>query len=93
MLPGLSPEGVAAVVRLERTRLWPGAVREALDAWALFLRDPYHRLFDPEYGCGVQMCCPDPVDLSGRLEIIAHALPPKDARALRRRIAGLDDQW
>lgn len=39
-LPGLSPRGLAAIVRLERDRFWPGAARQALDAWEVFLRDP-----------------------------------------------------
>lgn len=93
MLPGLSPEGTAAIVHLERTRLWPGAAHEALEAWTRFLGDPYHRCFDPRYGCGELLCCPDPVELRGLLETIAHALPPKDARTFRRRLAILDDQW
>ncbi|GIG93033.1 hypothetical protein [Plantactinospora endophytica] len=64
-----------------------------LDAWTRFLRDPYHRLFDPTNGCGVLACCPDPIALRHILHIIIHALPKQDARALRRRIAELDDQW
>jgi hypothetical protein len=93
MLPGLSPRGVAAIVHLERTRLWPGAAHEALQAWRVFLRDPYHRRFDPQYGCGELLCCPDPVELRSLLNTIAHALPPPDARAFRRHLAALDDQW
>lgn len=58
-IAGLTPAGEAAIVKLERTRLRPGAAREALDAWVRYLRDPYHRLFDPQYGCGVLECCPD----------------------------------
>jgi hypothetical protein len=93
MPPGLSPRGIAAIVQLERTRFWPGACHEALKAWVQFLSDPYHRCFDPQYGCGELLCCPDPVELRGILETIAHALPAKDARAFRRRSAVLDDQW
>jgi len=70
---------VAVLVRLERDRLWPGAAAGGLRAWALFLRDPYDRLFDSEYGCGQVMCCNDPVELRAVLETIAHALPPRDA--------------
>lgn len=92
-IPGLSPRGRAAIAQLERARLWPGAAREALDAWTLFLRDPYHRLFDPAYGCGVLACCPDPLELRRILHIVSHALPRHDARTLRRRIAELDDKW
>lgn len=93
MRPGLSPRGVAAIVHLERTRLWPGAAHEALLAWTMFLRDPYHRCFDPEYGCGELLCCPDPAELRGLLDTIAHALPPRDARAFRRHLAALDDDY
>ena len=85
MPPGLSPRGTAAIVQLERTRFWPGACHEALKAWAQLLRDPYHRHFDPQYGCGELLCCPDPVELRGILETVAHALPAKDARAFRQR--------
>ncbi|MGH3655048.1 MAG: hypothetical protein ACRDUA_00160 [Micromonosporaceae bacterium] len=81
------------IAQLERTRLWPGAAREALDTWSRFLRDPYHRNFDPQYGCGVPACCPDPVDLRRILHIVTHALPRPDARRLRRRLAELDAQW
>jgi hypothetical protein len=80
-------------VHHERRRWWPGAAREALDAWQRFLRDPYHRLFDPGSGCGLLQCCPDPVELRAMLEAIAHALPAKDARLLRARLAELDALW
>lgn len=92
-IPGLSSRGHAAIAQLERTRLWPGAAREALDAWVLFLRDPYHRLFDPAHGCGILACCPDPIELRRILHIVTHALPRHDARELRRRLAELDDHW
>ncbi|MFI7493074.1 hypothetical protein ACIBXA_32350 [Micromonospora echinaurantiaca] len=92
-LPGLSPRGRIAVADLERTRLWPGAAREALDAWIRLLRDPYHRLFDSPSGCGILACCPDPDDLRRVLHMVIHALPRHDARTLRRRLADLDAQW
>ena len=91
--PGVSPRGKAAIIQLERTRFWRGACHEALNAWAQFLRDPYHRRFDPQYGCGELLCCPNPVELRGILETVARALPAKDARAFRRRLAILDDLW
>lgn len=92
-IPGLSSRGAAAIARFEHDRLWPGAARELLDAWALFIRDPYHRLFDPRYGCGEPMCCPDPAELRATLDAIVHALPRKDARLLRTRLAALDANW
>lgn len=93
MPPGISARGIAAIVQLENTRLWPGACHEVVKAWAQFLADPYHRCFDPLLGCGDLLCCPDPVELRGIVETIARALPTKDARAFRRRLAILDEQW
>ncbi|GAA2305117.1 hypothetical protein GCM10010149_63580 [Nonomuraea roseoviolacea subsp. roseoviolacea] len=92
-IPGLSPRGRFAVARLERERYWPGAAAEALRAWSLFLRDPWHRLFDPAESCGVMLCCPDPAELREILHAVAHVLPRKDARALRRRVGELEDLW
>jgi hypothetical protein len=92
-IPGLSYRGRIAVARLERERYWPGAVEEALRAWSLFLRDPWHRLFDPAQSCGVMLCCPDPVELHALLDAVVHVLPKKDARVLRKRIGDLDDLW
>jgi hypothetical protein len=68
-------------------------VRGAFDAWALFIRDPYHRLLDPRYGYGILMCCPDPIELRAMLEAIVSALPSKDARRLRAHLAHLDAHW
>jgi hypothetical protein len=92
-LPGLSSRGRAAIAELERTRFWPGAAREALDAWTRMLDDPYHRLFDSEYGCGVLACCPGVDELRPVLHAVAHALPRRDARQFRRRLAALDERW
>ena len=92
-IPRLSRRSHTAIAPLERGRLWPGAAHEALDAWTDVLRDPYHRLFDPAYGCGVLACCPDPIELRRILHTVIHVLPRHDARALRRRLADLDDQW
>ncbi|MFG2038765.1 hypothetical protein [Dactylosporangium sp. NPDC048998] len=84
---------MAAIVRLERERLWAGAAYHVVDAWTRFLRDPYHRLFDSQYGCGELMCCPDPIELHSIIETITRALPKSDARTLRQRLSILDDQW
>ncbi len=92
-LGGLSPRGLACLVRLERTRLWPGAAAEALRAWEGFVRDPFHRLWDPESGCGVLRCCPDPDEVRHVLDLVAHALPAGDARTFRNRLAALAELW
>jgi hypothetical protein len=92
-LPSLSSRGRAAIADLERTRFWPGAAREALDAYTRLLREPYHRLFDAEYGCGVLACCPGVDELRPILHAVAQALPRRDARQFRRQIAALDERW
>jgi hypothetical protein len=48
-IPGISAGGAVAIAHFERRRQWPGAAREALDGWAQFLRNPYHRLYDHKY--------------------------------------------
>ncbi|MBN6040934.1 hypothetical protein [Amycolatopsis sp. 195334CR] len=93
MLSGLSPRGRASLAQLERTRLWPGAAAEALHAWHLFIRDPMHRLWNPDHGCGIRECCPDPEELRHLLELVAHALPRQDARFFRQQLAALNDEW
>jgi hypothetical protein len=92
-IEGLSQQGLAAVVRLERERFWAGAARQALDAWELFLRHP-HR-FDPDYGCGRLECCrePDQDEARAIIHAVVHALPDRDARRLRARLAELDEAW
>jgi hypothetical protein len=92
-VPGLSPRGVAVIVRLERTRFWPGAVAKALDVWSRFVRDPMRRNWNPGFGCGTPGCCPDPYEMRGILDAAMRVLPPRDARALGRRVAPLDEQW
>ncbi|MCO1580291.1 hypothetical protein M8C13_31495 [Crossiella sp. SN42] len=93
MPPGLSRRGRAQLARLERTRLWPEATVEALRAKRNFVRDPTHRLWDPQYGCGFQECCPDPAELRHVLNLVVAVLPPRDARLIRKRLAALDELW
>jgi len=38
-------------------------------------------------------CCPDPDELRHLLDLVAHALPTKDARVFRNKLAALDDLW
>jgi hypothetical protein len=92
-LDGLSPRGVAAIARLEHDRFWPGAVDTALRAWARFVREPMHRIWDTSTGCGIMECCPDPDEVRGILHAAAAVLPKKDAREFRRRVAELDELW
>jgi hypothetical protein len=67
---------------------------EALQYWRSFLRDPYHRLWDPRYeGCGCWGCCTDMDRVRSILEIVAHHLPRRDARRFRRMLAAIDEDW
>lgn len=59
-MTGIGVRTAAHARALERTRLWPGASAEALQAWELFVHEPMYRLWDPHCGCGVPQCCPDP---------------------------------
>ncbi|OQO94669.1 hypothetical protein B1813_00750 [Saccharomonospora piscinae] len=93
VLSGVSARGIASIARLERTRLWPGAAAEAFHSWARFVRDPMRRQWDLQYGCRLLGCCPDPDELRDVLDLVADALPAKDARAFRKRLAALDDLW
>lgn len=88
-----SPRGRACLARLESTRLHPGDAVRALRAWELHLRDPIHRLWDESAGCGVWECCPVPAEVRWILGAVAAALPPRDARAFRARVAELDELW
>jgi hypothetical protein len=90
-IPGLSPAGKKVVAQLELTRFWPGAVAEALDSWARFVRDPVHRFWITSISCGVPECCEDPDELYRVLHAAASALPAADARMVRLRIADIDD--
>ncbi|TWP47471.1 hypothetical protein FKR81_32100 [Lentzea tibetensis] len=90
----LSARGRLAVSRLERSRGWtPGNGATAYRSWAIFVRDPMRRLWRTEFGCGVWECCPDPAELRAVLAAVAAALPPRDAREFRHRVARLDDKW
>ncbi|WP_410587695.1 hypothetical protein [Amycolatopsis sp. lyj-23] len=55
--------------------------------------NPFHRLWDPESGCGVLQCCPDPDELRHVLELVAHTLPAGDAQVFRRRLAAVAERW
>ncbi|HEY3905458.1 MAG TPA: hypothetical protein VGM14_16240 [Streptosporangiaceae bacterium] len=93
-IPGLSPRGKTVLALLEHRRLWPGAAAQTLRLYAQHVRHPYHRLYDPRYeGCGYWECCSDPCEVRQVLEIVAAALPRRDARQFRRRLRALDDAW
>jgi hypothetical protein len=88
-LPGLSPRGRAVLASLEHARLWPGAAEQALQYWRTYLRDPYARLWDRPDSCGDWHCCPDINEVRTILRIVAHNLPPRDARRFRSVLAAL----
>lgn len=62
--------------------------------WADFVRAPTHRIWDHDHpGCGFEPCCPDYRTLRDQLDLVLTALPSRDAKRLRRRIALVDDSW
>ena len=89
--PGLSPRGRAVLTHLEHARLWPGQAEQALRYWQLYLRDPYHGRWDRPDSCGEWYCCPDLDEVRQVLEIVAHNLPPRDARRFRSMLAAIVD--
>ncbi|GAA3745640.1 hypothetical protein GCM10022225_31670 [Plantactinospora mayteni] len=90
---GLSFRGLQAIAYLERSRFTEGAVARALRAWANFVQDPWHRLWDPRCGCGVMECCPDLGEVRQILEAAGHVLPARDARRFRVEVAKIDELW
>jgi hypothetical protein len=88
---GISARGLAEVARLERTKLWPGAIFHALQGWARFTRASDARRQEI-LGCGEPACCPDPLDNRKLLDRVVAILPPSDARLLRRRIEEMDSR-
>lgn len=93
VLPALSPRGLRAIAYLERTRLWDEAVFDAFMTWSWFVRHPQRRFWDLTAGCGIMRCCPDPSQVRWILDVAVAALPARDARRLRARVAALDSLW
>ena len=91
LIEGVSARGLSRIANLERTDLRPGAAAAALKAWQTFARASDEDRADMLY-YGHAGCCPDPRDDREVLERVLRVLPPKDARALRRRIEVLDDR-
>jgi len=85
--PGLargSRKLATAVKRLERQRLWPGAVAQALRRWT---QVAHRSALELSGGCGCPLCNPFYLDDERAiLEAAMHALPPHAARELRRMV-------
>ncbi|MFD9730023.1 hypothetical protein [Streptomyces sp. NPDC059072] len=87
----ISGSAQAQIIRLERTRLQPGLVQQALSLWTAIARAPSSRLRSPfDDRCGVAACCPQPADERDLLELAIHALPKKSSRELRVIVEALD---
>ena len=95
VLDGFSERFIADAARLELSRgyLWPTAVQSSLELWAGFVRDPAHRLWVHNIGCGVWECCGDPYEARELLGFVASALPRTSARELRKRLEELDSLY
>ncbi len=93
-MSGISDRGTILLARLEIQRhRGPGATASALRRYTRLLNDPAHRLWDDQYGCGIPECCASPSDLREWLEVAIRHLPPRDRRALERRLHELDSSW
>jgi len=87
----LSGPAQAQIIRLERTRLQPGQVEQALSRWTAIARAPINRLPSPfSDRCGVTDCCPEPADERDLVELAIHALPKKSSQELRSIVHALD---
>ncbi|HET9173313.1 MAG TPA: hypothetical protein VFN97_28040 [Actinospica sp.] len=93
-VPGLavgSSRLAGAVSRLERERLWPGAIAQALRRWSQVARRPSLALSG---GCGCPLCDPfHTTEERAVLELALHALPVRAARELRTIVAPLDELY
>ncbi|MCM2577570.1 hypothetical protein [Streptomyces meridianus] len=82
----------AAIARLERESLWPGAVFEAFHRWKAFAHGPQRNLTDiPVAGCSIPECCGAPDADRDVLEAALHRLPRKPALELRVLVSVLDE--
>lgn len=91
-IPGVSAPALRAVTDLERTRLWPDAVADALDGWARFVRGPLEE-YRPT-GCLDATCQrADPAVCRETLRTAVHALPARAARELRALVEPLDETY
>lgn len=80
-----------AVARLERDRLWPGAVAAALRQWSKVAHQPALASLG---GCSCPLCNPFYMnDERDVLELALHALPRTAARELRALVEPLDELY
>lgn len=86
---GLSQRTCAALQRLERRRLGPGTVAQAIATYQRFVRRPGRTLYLPFHECP---CC-DPVYARDILQQALSALPQASARDLRLLVARLDAEF
>lgn len=87
----VSTSTLRAIADLERARLRPGEIAEALDGWARLARGPARKLDNPaSEACP---CCPgnDQVEHRDVLRMALHALPTNAARELRALVQPLDE--
>jgi hypothetical protein len=82
-----------AIAELERTRLHPGAIAEALTHWTRFVRGPARLLSDYEPEACPCPCCEwdDPASRREALKLALHALPTRAARELCALVKPLDE--
>ncbi|GAA4258847.1 hypothetical protein [Dactylosporangium darangshiense] len=86
---GFSRGALTAIQIAEARHLWPGCVRQGLDALRRFLRRPGRWLYIPWADCP---CC-DPVYARDELENALRRLPAHARAELRRAVAPLDEEF
>ena len=90
---GVSAATLRAIAELERDRLMPGDIAQALERWSRFVHGPVRAIhgYEPE-ACP---CCElsDPVARRTELRMALHVLPAKAARELRAIVRPLDEHY
>ncbi|GAA0423278.1 hypothetical protein Acor_73900 [Acrocarpospora corrugata] len=85
-----SARAQSEIARFENSRLWPGAIADAMVRWAGTVHGPARRLTDPVVrGCGVEACCPSDAHPRGMLEQALCGLPAGASRELWCRFSRL----
>ncbi|MGI5339537.1 hypothetical protein ACQEVS_20170 [Streptomyces sp. CA-181903] len=96
VIDGFSSRALSDISRLERSRnyLRPGDVSAAMRLWKDYVHRPERRLWDDhEWGNADWYCCGDPFEARVLLDAVMQAMPPRNARELRRVVDRFDAVW
>ncbi|MEH0447996.1 hypothetical protein QA811_31200 [Streptomyces sp. B21-102] len=96
VIDGLSSRALSLIRDLEHSRnyLNPGDVGAALRLWKAYVHRPERQLWhDHEWGNAHADCCDDPFEARALLDVVMQAMPPRQARELRRIVSRSDAVW